>query len=127
VLVVPSNRRPDRIEVDPLDEQYTRVRLLVGRLDVTSSVANFAWHESVGRSLAKWFRELDDGWRGWEGSHDWRSMEGELRLSAVHNGLGTVTLTARLSPSPEHWSATGELELDAGGFGALSALAASFP
>jgi hypothetical protein len=126
VLVVPSNRRPDRLEIEPIDKDYSQVRLVVGVLDVTTPVVNFAWHETVSTSLAAWFRELDNDWRGWAATKRWSSMEGQLELNAIHDGLGTVTLTARLKDgSPERWIATGHLQLDAGVFLALSALAAS--
>ena len=43
------------------------------------------------------------------------SLEGELLLSAIHDGLGTVDLAATLrQPWPPEWSATASIDLGAG-------------
>jgi Family of unknown function (DUF6228) len=120
VLVVLSNRVPDRLEIEPADRRDSVVRLVVGSLEVSRRVTDFAWHETVVDSLAQWFKELDEAWRGWEHTKDWTSMEGDFELSAAHDGRGTVTLTVYLKDGEEEtWTATGQLERDAGGFGAL--------
>jgi hypothetical protein len=47
VLVVPSNRRPDRVEIEPTDKDHNKVRLVGGTLDATARVVNFAWDDNI--------------------------------------------------------------------------------
>ncbi len=47
----------------------------------------------------------------------WASLENDLELEAMYDGLGTITLTARLRTeafAQHRWSASAELVLDAG-------------
>lgn len=76
-------------------------------------------------SLANYFGRLAESWRGWEDRRDWFSLEGQLDLSATHDGLGTVRLGVVLSSSrndadPSSWSLAGMLMLDAGQLDALA-------
>ena len=63
------------------------------------------------------FAEIATDWRGWEGKRTWSSLEGEIQLSATHDGLGTVALAVEIR-SDVHvdagylWSANGVLFLD---------------
>jgi uncharacterized protein DUF6228 len=86
-------------------------------------------HHSSYQPLHGYFGELAESWRGWEGERSWRSSEGEIRLVALHNQLGTVTLTAQLRSTAAHsfargggyvWTASALLLLDAGGLDALA-------
>lgn len=73
--------------------------------------------------LSRFFAELAQDWRGWNGERRWESLEGDLSLVATHDGLGTVTLTARLRTGPlatHRWDASADLLLDAGSFDQLT-------
>lgn len=80
--------------------------------------------------LADYFERLADDWRGWKGERRWASLEDDLELAASHDGLGTVTLTARLRTEAfahHRWSASTELVLDAGGLDRISRAARVLP
>ncbi|WP_426939102.1 DUF6228 family protein [Pseudarthrobacter sp. S3] len=65
--------------------------------------------------LALLFTDLAEHWRGWSGTKDYRSIEGDLLLQADHTG-SHVELHFTLQDSEFHnsWSARGKLTLDAG-------------
>lgn len=62
------------------------------------------------------FRDLADQWRGWEGSIEWRSLEGDLALSAETDRCGHVVIRVEIGPVfREHaWSARVFARVDAG-------------
>ena len=73
-----------------------------------------AVHEH-GNGIEAFFADLVGSWKGWSGQKTYRSLEGEMWLSASHDGIGTVDLTVRLAqPWPPEWSTTALLDLGAG-------------
>lgn len=72
--------------------------------------------------LADFVHDLAARWRGWSGAERWSSLEGQLALEASHDGLGTVTVVVRLTPSAlmDRWSSMVVLALDAGGLAPLA-------
>lgn len=77
--------------------------------------------------LDKFCRELAEDWRGWEGKRSWKSLEGELELSATSDRLGHVTLEVRLDEgAPFQWRVYGVISLDAGQLDGIAAAARTF-
>lgn len=71
-------------------------------------------HEDSGRLLS-YVADLAEAWKGWGGEKEYASLEGQLSISAIHDGLGTVTLRVRLRQQwPPEWSAEATLELGPG-------------
>jgi hypothetical protein len=60
------------------------------------------------------FEAMASDWRGWSGAKCWESLEGELKLTATHDGLGHIALDVVLGPLYEEWKAQGTLVLEAG-------------
>ncbi len=48
--------------------------------------------------LATYFEDLVTDWRGWKGSRAWRSLEGDLEISAVHHGHVLLRIPLRGDP-----------------------------
>ena len=66
-------------------------------------------------SFAELFEDLAANWRGWLGRKEWRSLEGELRLTAECDRLGHVWITTELGQgSPAAWTATLVVLVEAG-------------
>lgn len=67
-------------------------------------------------SLAAYFHDMADNWRGWEGEKRWSTLEGEFELSATADRVGHVRLAFFLRPANTgfHWELRGALELEAG-------------
>ncbi|MEV0696944.1 DUF6228 family protein [Saccharopolyspora sp. NPDC050389] len=67
--------------------------------------------------LADYFTALEQAWRGWDGPRSWRSLEGELSLTASHTG-SHVLLRVELENGPfngtAEWTARLDLIIDAG-------------
>ncbi|MFF7730072.1 DUF6228 family protein [Streptomyces sp. NPDC008001] len=59
-----------------------------------------------GDGLDGFLSSLAEGFRGWEGTRTWRSLEGDLTLSAVHRPGGYVHLTWGIHDRPpsEAWN-----------------------
>lgn len=120
-LKIPSSRDGAFVEIDrTFRPDYHRAQLSSGSLG-----AELEFYEPNLSSLTTFFGELADQWRGWEGEQTWRCLEGEVALSATHNGLGTVALKAGLrsgthTDAGPAWSASAFLYLDAGGLDRLT-------
>jgi hypothetical protein len=85
--------------------------------------ASLQFYEIGVGGLAEYFEGLAVDWRGWSGERRWESLEGDVQLLAVHDGLGTITLRASLRTeafAQHRWTASAELLLDAGGLDRLA-------
>ncbi len=113
--------------VDHRDPAYFTARLSVEDLE-----ASVRFYEPRGflLGLGDYFASVEQDWRGWKGEKTWESVEGELSLTAIHDGLGHITLTAelrnRFNPPSRQWLARGALSLEAGALGPLAQAAARF-
>ncbi len=67
-------------------------------------------------TLARFFTDLAEGWRGWSGEKEWRALEHPFSLVATHDGLGHIALDVELASGfyPEDWWTKVRLLLDAG-------------
>jgi len=54
---------------------------------------------------------MADAWRGWEGEQSWSSLEGDLAVTAKHDGH--VMLQIQIRDSLD-WAANAELAIDPG-------------
>lgn len=78
--------------------------------------------------LPAFCRGLADSWRGWEGTRQWNSLEGQLNLDAESDRLGHVTVRASVRPSahPHTWSAALSLSFDSGSLEVISSRVTRF-
>ena len=78
--------------------------------------------EDYGSPPSKFFSELAENWRGWEGQIKWRSTEAELELIATSDPLGHIWVTANVRPDahPARWRATASVMVEAGQLERLS-------
>lgn len=65
-------------------------------------------------ALASFFEEMAVSWRGWAGEREFYSLEGDLELTAVHDGH--VRISARLTEhsGPDQWTVQAKVIIDAG-------------
>lgn len=64
--------------------------------------------------LAEFFERLATDWRGWTGSCAWRSLEGDLELTADHGGRVRLRVALRGDPFGADWHAATTIELEPG-------------
>lgn len=77
--------------------------------------------------LDRFWRDLAENWRGWEGTRSWQALEGDLELSATSDRLGHVELEVRLEEgAPFRWRVHGTMSLDAGQLDRIAAAARTF-
>ena len=111
-----------------LEVERTNIRLSRRGLDASVVVYELETGE-ITRGLASFIASLARDWRGWQGDRVWSSLEGEFKVTARHDGLGTVELIVRLGqldPTREGvWTAQASLFLDAGGLDVLARNAAA--
>jgi hypothetical protein len=74
--------------------------------------------------LSRFLSDLDEDWRGWKGGRVWESIGRELKLTCAHDGIGHVSVVARLRA--RGWVAAITITLDVGGLGDLARDAASW-
>jgi len=61
------------------------------------------------------FHRMAREWKGWAGTLEWGSVEGEFELACTADGLGHVTFEVSLSTSlPGGWQVHTTAQLDAG-------------
>jgi hypothetical protein len=53
-------------------------------------------YEPRSHHLVGFFQDMATNWRGWTGKKEWQSVEGEMRLSAVIDSAGHISLTVEL-------------------------------
>lgn len=69
----------------------------------------------LGPGMASFFKELAAAWRGFDGTKEYGSLEGNLVLSCEHDGRGTVTCQVSLrQPWPPTWNLSAEMSFGAG-------------
>lgn len=89
------------------------------RLRVPGLVAektHVAGHYAVTfNDLIDFFKALSADWRGWQGERSYDSLEGDLRLTATHDGRHVrLAVTLRQSAVADGWSASAVLSVDPG-------------
>ncbi|GAA1096793.1 hypothetical protein GCM10009668_11950 [Nocardioides dubius] len=82
--------------------------------DLRASRQVYAGWENGFSTLAAFFADLADHWRGWSGQRVFESIEGDLRILATHDGH--VNLQVRLweTTEPHGWRVESEIRVDAG-------------
>jgi hypothetical protein len=64
--------------------------------------------------LAEFFEGLAKDWRGWAGSRAWRSLEGDLEITADHHRRVRLRIALRGDPYHSDWRVSATIELDPG-------------
>ena len=108
-LIEFSNRLPDERAL-PIELFSVRV----SRSDLFAAAG--VWASYTGSNPAKWFLELAENWRGWQGERQWESIEHELRLVATNDRRGHVAIRIRLRSGfwNDDWSVEATVQVDAG-------------
>jgi hypothetical protein len=77
-------------------------------------------------ALIAYFEDLAGHWQGWDSYKTYKSLEGDLTLTARHDGTGHVFLDVELKwdHPPVEWSAKGQVLTDPGAQMAEAAAAA---
>ncbi len=92
-------------------DDWTTVRLVAPRL----SAARALMWDDVHR-LARFVSQVEQDWRGWSGERVFESVEGELRISAIHDRSAHVHLDSELRESvdPVGWQLRVRVSIEAG-------------
>jgi hypothetical protein len=86
------------------------------------SLSNRVWLMGGDDWLADYWQKLAVAWTGWHGEMVWGSIENDLKLSAVHDGKGTITLKVEMQHgAPEGWAAAVYLQIEPGSLDTIAA------
>ena len=86
----------------------------VCRLETEAGQFSVTVHEH-GSGPVPFLRDVAEQWTGWTGSKTYSSLEGQLTMSAEHDGLGTISIRVTIcQPWPPEWSARAVLEVGGG-------------
>jgi hypothetical protein len=107
-----------RRDTDEPEDEYERLgEYWIAELSCGGLGASLRFYDFAIKELGAFLERLAAEWRGWSGERSWSSLEGDVKLTATHNGLGTISVKAclRTEAAAHHrWSACAELVLDAG-------------
>lgn len=108
--LIAQNGRTLRLS-DVVRESDGAVATFDATLSVPGGSVTTTVHE-FGTGLPRFFRELADGWRGFEDAKSFASLEGELWIEARHDGVGTIDCKVQLrQPAPPEWGLSAVLTL----------------
>lgn len=81
-------------------------------LEATETVSQ---HYATGfDDLVEFFASLERDWRGWDGPKSYSSVEGDLTITASHNGRIRLIVRLRQSTIADGWDTSAVLRLDPG-------------
>jgi hypothetical protein len=100
----------------------------LGRISGPNLQATAKIYEYEPMYFKRFFADLAANWNGWTGKKEWKSLEGELALSATINSTGHVTLSVQLrsGPYPYDWNLSARILLEAGQLDRLAHSVAAF-
>ncbi len=90
--------------------ELLRARLVAPGLDVERDVYEFDGYAA----LAAFFDEIASSWRGWVGEREFSSLEGELEITAIHDGHVRMSVRLNQSSRPGEWTVDAKLTIDPG-------------
>jgi hypothetical protein len=121
-LVIESAENEAALELSPYDANFFLATLRSRGVNGTAKVGTY-----MSNGVADFFADFARHWKGWEGSKEWRSLEGELSLTARSDTLGHVYLTSTLREgAPDKWTLRANLVLEAGRLSDLASRAEGF-
>jgi len=106
-----------RLELSPAPQpDYFIATLLLANLEASLQVYAYAPFGGLESLL----RELASAWRGWAGSRDWKSIEGDLQLSFKHDGVGHINVGIGLRSLNPRWKVETQIVLEPGALADLA-------
>jgi len=103
--------------------EYFRVTIRGHNLSASSKVYAF---DPFNAGLTKFFEDLAENWKGWNGEKKWTSLEGELNLVCTTDGLGHIAIEAILFEGFDGWSVRNTFYVDAGQLEQLASVVKKF-
>jgi hypothetical protein len=113
-LVIKSRDDSGFLRLHSPDFSGDAVEYFTAELSVRTMHAEVRVYAYRADGLPDLFEEMASEWRGWRVAKRWESLEGELKLTATHDGLGHIALDIVLGEPYEEWKAQGIVVLDAG-------------
>jgi len=121
-FLIESAENQAALELTSLDERFFQATLRSRGASATTKVIKY-----MSQGLALLFEYFSANWKGWQGSKNWKSLEGELSISARSDSLGHVFLDVSLRDgAPAKWILQTSMMLEAGGLPKLAASARQF-
>ena len=122
-LLVQSVSGRGRLEIKATNRRSLHVSLSDDDLSGSSEVDQLGG----GDGLHEYWADLARHWRGWSGTREWESLEGDLALSAGIDRTGHVALKVTLQhEAPWRWQVQIILAVEAGQLEGIAAAVLAF-
>lgn len=92
-LKVTIGSAADKITIGPRKGDY--IDFVLERQSLRASTTVYLYDDNL--SLLKFFEELSKNWQGWEGTKNWKSLEGDLSIQCSTDKLGHVAFNLEIS------------------------------
>ena len=121
-FLIESAENQASLELSPVDESFFQATLRSSGARGATKVVKY-----MSQGLAALFEYFSANWKGWQGSKNWNSLEGELSVSAHCDRLGHVFLDVSLRDgAPARWTLKVSIVLEAGALRKLADSARQF-
>jgi hypothetical protein len=103
-------------EPTPLGSRYPVEYLHVSLKDKDIAASSAKVYIYEPHSLASFFEDLAANWKGWEGTKEWSSVEGDFNLSCDSDSLGHIAMKVTLKSGlyEDDWCVLVVINIDAG-------------
>lgn len=91
--------------------EYFRVSIKSKHLSSHTNVYAFDPYDS---NLVKFFEDLAEHWKGFDGEKSWNSLEGELKLTCTSDNLGHFLLEVTIRNNMDTWCAKKTIFIESG-------------
>jgi hypothetical protein len=99
--------RPSEKDADDIWSYHAELSIPGGRAEIA------VW--DIGDEIGEYIRDVADASAGFDGSKEYASLEGQVRLTCRHDGNGVVECTVNLrDPGPPGWTFEAVLHFGAG-------------
>lgn len=88
--------------------------IMIRDVDLEAGRTVYEGYSDGFESLAAFFEELADAWRGWPGERTYESIEHDLRIVATHDGHVRLKVRLWQSTDPDGWTVEAALSLEPG-------------
>jgi hypothetical protein len=111
-LVIRSSHSGGTITLSERREGYFRISFDSPAIRFSKTIYGYTDHGA----LVRMFEQMTAEWQGWAGNKEWTSLESDMALRCMHDGLGHIDLELELQEwsSDDRWNAKAHLVIDAG-------------
>ena len=97
----------------PINGEYISIMFESG--DIKAKIVSYLYTDY--QDYYRYFQNIADSWKGWQGSKKWQTVEGDFQLEATHDSQSYVFLKLTLIKNQgieDEWVLNGRIKIDLG-------------